>query len=324
MGRRTLLLLAALLLPIGGIAALHRFQPPLLRQLVRLVGGAPRSRPSPAPPTAVPAVLPPAVSSGGSDPNLPVYVGDTKRIAAQAIDDTAGFDFERSLVPLARILAGTPAAAEGADVGSERLQLDLTQFDDLRFVEQVLALANSRQVISKTQAVDLFSDHVRRLRYAGGLVAACRLQRQRTAWADAARQRGYLLELTPDLPGARRRSLPAPAAAVPAAGAGGSDPCPTLPGRRHQSYLPITALPTALPRLRSGDLVLLLVRDPSRDAVRIGLIEPWAETAAIWLSLPGTGVVQVADLTGLAGEDPAVFGLAIFRPIANPDGRPGG
>jgi hypothetical protein len=330
MGRRTLLLLAALLLPIGAIAALHRFHRPLLRQLVSLASGAPRSRPSPAPPAAVPAALPPAVPSGGSDPNLPVYVGDTKRIAARAIDDAAAFDFEPALLRLVHSLAGTPAAAEGTDIGAEQLQLDLTQFDDLRFVEQVLALANSRQVISKTQAVDLFSDHVRRLRYAGGLVAACSLQRQRTTWADAARRRGYLVELTPDLPGARRRPLAAPPAAVPAAGAPrpddapGRDPCPSLPGRRHQAYLPITALPTALPRLRNGDLVLLLAREPGRDAVHIGLIEPRAETAAIWLSLPGTGVVQVADLTELAGEDPAVFGLAIFRPIANPDGRPGG
>jgi len=115
-----------------------------------------------------------------------------------------------------------------------------------------------------------------------------------------------------------------PAAEAPRPGDPGRDPCPALPGRRHQAYLPISALPTALPRLRSGDLVLLLTRDPGRDAVHIGLIEPRAEAVAIWLSLPGAGVVRVADLTELAGEDPAVFGLAIFRPIANPDGRPGG
>lgn len=338
MGRRSLLLLlAALLLPIGTIATVHRLNRP------RPEPAAPatdRGRRAATAPVAAPAPVPATDSAPvpGIDPNLPLYVGATKRIAAQAIDDTAANGFEPALAQLPRLFAGSPAQAEGTDVGTRRLRLDLTQFDDLRFVEQLLALVNSRQVRTKTEAVDRFSDHVRRLRYEGGLVAPCRLHSRRTDWAAAAARRGYLVNLTPYLPGARQRSIPASApstpappvrtgaAARPAAAAGAPTvaPCPPPPGLGRQTFLPLAALPAALAGMRSGDLVLLLDRDARSDARRIGVIERLAGDTAIWLAQPGQGVVQVPDLGQLARRDPAVIGLMIFRPIPNADARAGG
>ena len=322
MGRRSLLLLvAALVLPIGGVATLHRLQ--WVWPWPAGPEAAKRQRPA-SPPVAAPAPV-----ATGLDPNLPLYVGSTKRIAAEVIDNTAASDFEPALVQLARLLAGTPFQAEGLEAGSERLRLDLTRFDDLRFVEQLLALANSRQVSTKTQAVDLFTDHVRRLRYEGGLVGPCRLHSRRLDWALAAGRRGYLVNLTPYLPGVRQRPLPAhaPPARLGEAlqlGATAIDLCPAPAPRAPQAYLPVAALPTALPWLRTGDLVLLLDREARRDALRIGLIEQHQGAASVWWAQPGQGVVQAPDLGQLARRDPAVIGLILLRPIANPDGRAGG
>jgi len=173
------------------------------RRIPMPAGALPPPVRSPAP--ALP--VRPAAAAPGVDPNLPVYVGASRRLAAGAIDAIAADDLDAALVDLAGRFLGRPAQAIPAgSLPRERLVLDLGAFDQLSFVEQLLALANSRRVRTRTEAADRFSDHVRQLRYGNGRVEPCARLRQASLWALAAQRRGYLVDLTPHLPGARDES----------------------------------------------------------------------------------------------------------------------
>lgn len=343
MGRRTLALFAALLLPAGCIALLRWITapvPPLRRPPAPGTGRTVAAANPAARTPASPAVTPAGEPEPALDPNLPLYAGDTRRIAAQAVDDTAASRFDQALRQLAAIFEGTPAVAgqpEGAPqaaAAAERLRLDLTAFDPLSFVEQLLALANSRQVSTKTQAVDRFSEHLRRLRYETALVAACRRHRDPLRWAVAAERRGYLVDLTSFLPGARWLERPAArpavtagmatatgAAAGTAAGTALSCP-PPQPLPRRQAYIPLAGLDGVLPALRSGDLVLLLSRRPAAATSRFAVLDLAPGRPSAVLALPAEGVVRRLALPELLAADPDGFGLLLLRPIPNADGRP--
>jgi hypothetical protein len=272
----------------------------------------------------------PAASSaaGGVDPNLPLIVGETRRLAARAIDDTAAADHAAALVALGRRLVGTPARAIPAgSMPMERLVLDLTAVDPLSYVEQLLALVNSRQVRTRTEAVDRFSDHVRRLRYGGGRVDRCARLRHPRLWALAAARRGYLVDLTPFLPGARQRQVPlkdlfqsVPAGATPFSGA--PAPCPP-PGSAvlHLAELPLAAVPAAAASLRSGDLFVLVSRSPDRQAPGIGLLDLEGGRLGALVVQPGRGVVREPDLLQVARNRTGTSGVSFLRSLPNTDGR---
>lgn len=266
--------------------------------------------------------VPPAV-----DANLPLYVGDSRRRAAGAIDAIARSELDAALLALGQRFLGSPPRRQPPGAAPrERLVLDLTAFDGLSFVEQLLALANSRRVRTRTEAADRFSDHVRQLRYGSGRVDACARLRQASLWAVAAQRRGYLVDLTPHLPGARRSRISLLAllqdpAAAPPADLGCRWPqgaSATLP----LAELPLQAVPAVLPSLRSGDLVVL--RGPSSDRVPdgLGLVEIRQGRLGALLLLPGRGVVRVGDLLALARGRSGISGMAFLRPLPNQDGRP--
>lgn len=292
MGRRRIARLAGLLLipaaVVIAVAALRSMRAPL--RSPRPAASSPANHQLRAP------------ASARRDPNLAQFVGDTRRIAARAIDDTAAARLDHALVALGRRFLGTPDQPPTTAPASERLQLDLSAYDDLRFVEQLLALVNSRRVRTKTEGVDRFSDHVRQLRYAGGRVEACRRLEHRSLWAAAAARRGYLVDLTPFLPGARLQSVRLAGLMHP------QDPrrpadralstCPLPPGSPAQVSLasvPLDRLAAVLPSLRSGDLFVLVQRRPERHPGRIGLIERLddAEQAP-----------RAADTAGRSAPDP--------------------
>lgn len=296
------------------------------RRIPMPAGALPPPVRSPAP--ALP--VRPAAAAPGVDPNLPVYVGASRRLAAGAIDAIAADDLDAALVDLAGRFLGRPAQAIPAgSLPRERLVLDLGAFDQLSFVEQLLALANSRRVRTRTEAADRFSDHVRQLRYGNGRVEPCARLRQASLWALAAQRRGYLVDLTPHLPGARQRQVAAqalladpsvggPAAAAASRACRWSAALPPLT----LAELPLAALPAAQASLRSGDLVVL--RGPATDgeADRIGLVDRRNGQLGVLLVLPGRGVVRVPDLLALARSRPGVSGVALLRPIPNQNGRP--
>ncbi len=325
-------LVGVLALALGLAIGMAHLSEPQLSQPQR----SRRHRPPPAPTLPPPArvsapasPLRPAAAAAGIDPNLPVYVGATRRQAARAIDDIASDDLAAALIGLAGRFLGSPArATPPGSVPRERLVLDLGGFDQLSFVEQLLALANSRRVRTRTEAVDRFSDHVRQLRYGSGRVHACARLRHATLWALAAQRRGYLVDLTPHLPGARRRQLSLqsllgdPSVGRSLAGSA-AQPCHWPPGLPPLTLaeLPLQALPAARTSLRSGDLFVL--RGPGTDAHPdgIGVVERRnGRLGGVWLQ-PGRSVVRTSDLLGLARSLPGVSGVALLRPIPNQDGR---
>lgn len=354
---RIALCASLLLLPLAAVAVVRWISTPVRSALPS------RSQPVLAPRPRPVAPIPRQSSAPGQrDPNLPLFRGDTRRIVARAIDDTAVAPLDHALVALGRRLLGSPyRPASTARRPGETLQLDLTAYDDLRFVEQLLALVNSRQVKTKTEGVDRFSDHVRQLRYVGGRVDSCRRLDHRSLWAAAAARRGYLVDLSRFLPGAQLQPValaalmdPSPGpAARPVAGAGDrpspvagsrsgagmvqpASPCRLPPGSPttvNLAYVPLAQLPAALPSLRSGDLFVLVSRQPERDQGRIGLVErndggvagrgaTQGLLVGSLMVLPGQGVSRRDNLVQLTRATPGTIGVSFLRAVPNGDGRP--
>jgi hypothetical protein len=153
MRRSTLVLGLALMLGTGAaIAGVRWLTSPMdlggRSRSKPTTGTAQASRPAPSPASTMGSAQP-----GPIDPNLPLYNGETRPIAAQAIDDTAQTPMNQALVGLARRFRGSAYAAFPLDrQPTERLLLDLQHFDQVRFVEQLLALVNSRQMSTRTEA----------------------------------------------------------------------------------------------------------------------------------------------------------------------------
>lgn len=305
----------------------------LVPVLPRLLGAMHADRPS----TGAPSMGPPRAGTtsprvtaavvSGLDPNLPVYVGDSRRLVARSIDDTAAAAHDVALVALGRRLLGTPSRSLPAGSAPvERLVLDLTAVDALGYVEQLLALVNSRQVRTRTEAVDRFSDHVRRLRYGSGVVDRCARLEDPRLWALAAARRGYLVDLSPFLPGSRQRRLPLKELLQP--GSAGTSiasraSCP-VPGSASVTLadLPLEAVPAAAASLRSGDLFVLVGGAPDRQRAAIGLVDQDQGRLGALLVRPGRGVVREPDLLALARSRPGTIGIRFLRSVPNADGRP--
>jgi len=317
--------LAALLAPLALVAPLLRLAQPVAARRGLAVGA---QDPQPTRFAATGAV---ATTAADGDPNLPLYVGSSRRLAVRAIDDTAAARLDDALLGLGRRFVGRPPRLlpPGA-APRERLVLDLTAFDQLSFVEQLLALVNSRGVRTRTEAADRFSDHLRQLRYGGGRVEACARLRHPTLWALAAQRRGYLVDLTPFLPGARQRRVPLKALLEdPSAGSrqplGHGQACGSVVGSRLQlslADLPLEAVPAALPSLRSGDLFVLRGPMSDRSPDVIGLVDSHRGWVGALLVQPGRGVVRVADLIAIVRSRPGITGVAFLRPLPNQDGKP--
>ncbi|MCS5698127.1 DUF1460 domain-containing protein [Cyanobium sp. FGCU-52] len=295
-------------------------------------GGAPRAteRQRTAAPASQPqatATVPPATA-----PQDPEFVGESREIAIRAVDDTVGRPIGQALVGLASRYLGTPYRAFSLDKGpGERLRLDLTGFDCLLFVEQLLGLVNSRAVSTQSEAVDQFVDHVRRLRYDEGKVDFCHRHHYFSRWAEAAERAGYLVNLTPYLPGAVTRTLELnwmsthPSAYAPMREPANRD-CITALERglsTRQSYLPLAQLPAALPSLRDGDLFALVTRLKGLDVTHVGLVRVNGDRVEAIHAAPGRGVMLSEDLARYAAGVPDVIGATVLRPMPNPDGKPG-
>lgn len=289
---------------------------------------------SPQRPATSPTAATPATHAGGGgapiDPSLPQYIGLTRRIAAQAIDDTAAAPMNEALIALARRFQGTPFGAFPMDQQTpERLLLDLEHVDQLRFVEQMLALVNSRQVKTRTEAADRFSDHVRNLRYHKGQVSYCGRHHYVSLWAQAAERQGYLVNLTPFLLGATSRRRPltflsSHPGAYPAMRLPANRTCITTLERTlavDQSYVPLRSLAPVLPSLRSGDVFALVTQQGGLDVSAIGVVEVEGNQIHALQAAPGSGVELHTDMARWAWGRQGVIGLSFYRPVPNSDGR---
>jgi hypothetical protein len=284
------------------------------------------------------AVAPPPLPGGVAlgDPT-PRFVDDTKEKAVEAIDATAWAPMNQALRTLARRFLGSPFKGFSLDGGpKEQLVLDLTQFDCFLFVEQLVALANSRKVDTQTEGVERFTEHVRRLRYENGEVDYCRRQHYFSRWAEAAERNGYVVNLTPFLPGATSRTVPLN---FMSNHAGSYKPMQLARNRQcvtelernlvlNQPYIPLAALPGVLPSLRTGDIFALVTKVPGLDVTHVGFLEVNDGVVDGIHAAEGAGVIRSENFEKYAARVPDVIGVAIYRPRPNPGTpaipRPGG
>ena len=198
--------------------------------------------------------------------------------------------------------------------GTERLRLDLTQFDCMLFVEQLLAMATA-------DSFDEFAQRTRRLRYRNGHVDYCTRQHYFHDWVLSAQDQG-LLESDTSWPGQATRVLPLNFMSSH------RDQYPALQsprlfdcirqrerGRRiEQQYLPIASLEIALPSLRSGDLFAVATSVRGLDVSHTGvLVRDGSRLDAIHAA-PGHGVIRSRSFARYLRSLPDAIGAVIVRP----------
>lgn len=258
-----------------------------------------------------------------ADPQ-PVFVGASAAVIAAAIDDTSGLPMHQALQRLAEQWLGRGYNAFPLDRGpQEELRIDLTRFDYGLFVEQLLALVHSRGGPKTITPQQRMAAHVRRLRYIDGQVSFCTRQHYFSRWAEAAERQGYLVNLTPHLPGvrSRRRSLQ-----FVSRHAQSYEPLRDPDQRRclearernlsvQQPWLPLSALAGVKETLRSGDLYALVSDSDGIDVSDAGVIDQVGERITVIHAAPGEGVRRSPDLSIHAAGVPLVIGVAFYRPV---------
>ncbi len=274
--------------------------------------------------TAMALPLPGGMALG--DPT-PKFVGETRVLAMEAIDATAWAPMNQALVQLARRFLDYPFAGFSLDGGpKERLQLDLTRFDCFLFVEQLLALTNSRKVDTQDEGVERFTQHVRRLRYENGEVDYCRRQHYFSRWAEAAERNGYVVNLTSFLPGATKRTV---TLNFMSSHPGSYKPMQLARNRQciteleknlvlEQAFVPLAALPGVVPSLRTGDIFALVTKVPGLDVTHVGFLEKHDGVVDAIHAAEGAGVIRSENFEKYAVRVQDVIGVAIYRPRPNP------
>ena len=248
-----------------------------------------------------------------SDP----FIGDSRRMAHQAMTSMAQRPVAQAMVDQALHWLGRPYNAGSLDrQPRENLRIDLTTFDCLLLVEQLLALAHSR-------GSDALIEQVRLLRYDGGEVSFCRRHHYFSRWAAAAAARGLVSDITPGLPGAVTRERPLrfmgrhPDLYGPMAKA--ENRACILRSERglqvRQAYVPLERLRAATPWLRSGDIFALVTAVPDLDVTHTGLLERRQGRMDALHAAPGRGVMRSPDLVRYAAAVPDVIGVSVLRPI---------
>lgn len=248
----------------------------------------------------------------GSDP----FIGDSRRQAQQAWAAIGDRPVGQAMVDQAQRWLGRPYVPGTLDrLPHERLRIDLTTFDCLLLVEQLLALVHSR-------SSDELVEQVRLLRYDGGEVSFCRRHHYFSRWAAAAASRGLVQDITPELSGAmtRERSLRFMGRHShlyrPMAQAQQRACILNLERqlRVTQTYVPIERLRAVTPHLRNGDIFALVTAVPDLDVTHTGLIERKDGRVDAVHAAPGRGVMRSTDLVRYAATVPDVIGVTVLRP----------
>jgi hypothetical protein len=255
-------------------------------------------------------------------PPPPLWSEGTPALLQQGLRLHEGLAKGNALVLLARRAIGRPYSAFSLDQGpAERLRLDLARFDCFLFVEQLLALV---QLDPKRPAAapQGFAEGVRQLRYDGGQVTYCDRHHYFSRWAAAAQRQGLVTDITPTLPGARRRRIPLrfmgdhPEAYRPMRQAANRRCITELETGLtvDQAYVPTGALEQALPRLKSGDIFGLVTRVKGLDVTHVGFVEVEGGRRHALHAAPGRGVMRSRDLARYVAGVPNVVGLMVLRP----------
>lgn len=245
-----------------------------------------------------------------------VYVGSSSELLTQMLRPPSRQQLGARMVELARESLGRPYRAFSLDKGHEKLQIDLTGFDCFLFVEQLLALAREN---TRTD----FENRVRQLRYRGGFVDYCHRQHYFSRWSQQAEASNVLRDITPDLPGVRRRQRQLNFMSTH------SKSYKPLRSERNllciqmlesdlmvqQSYIPLKRLPAVEPMLRDGDIFALVTSVPGLDVTHVGLVERDDHRVHGLHAAPSGGVIRSRDLSRYASGVADVIGVSFHRPL---------
>jgi len=222
----------------------------------------------------------------------------------------------QALVALARRMLGRPYTAFSLDVGPpEILRLDLTAFDCVLLVEQLLALIHSRTVAE-------YPGRVLQLRYREGQVDYCLRNHYFSQWAKNAQTLGVLSDITPSLPGVSHRVL---RLSFMSSHPGSYRPmkqartlqCITEYERTlvvRQDYIPINTLSKVASKLQSGDIFSFVTNVPGLDVTHTGILERSSLGLNALHAIPEKGVVRTKDFVKYASAVDDVIGVSIYRP----------
>ena len=226
-----------------------------------------------------------------------------------------GLPVNEAMARLAEFFLGSPYLAMSLDQsGREQLRLDLTQFDCMLFVEQLLAIVSA-------DSFDGFAELTRRLRYRNGEISYCTRQHYFHDWVGSAQLQG-VLETSPVWPRQAMRNVSLnfmsshrdrySALQSPAL----FDCINALEQGRQidQYYLPLAALDEALPSLQSGDIFAVATRVAGLDVSHTGvLVRDGSRLDAIHAA-PGRGVMRSRSFATYLRSVPDAIGAVIVRP----------
>ena len=223
---------------------------------------------------------------------------------------------EQVVAQLAQYFLGTPYAAFSLDEGgSERLRIDLRNFDCMLFVEQLLALGMS-------SSWDSFVASTRLLRYREGRVDYCSRNHYFQNWAQSAVDQRFVVDLTKKLPGYKQRGLklrymssnPSLYAPLSDAARFSCIQDNEFHSKVVQDYLPTQRLREASAYLRSGDLFAVVTSVPGLDVTHMGVVIIDASGPIAIHAVPGRGVIRSASLASYVQSVPQAIGVVVLRP----------
>ena len=226
-----------------------------------------------------------------------------------------GLPVNEAMARLAEFFLGSPYLAMSLDQsGREQMRLDLTQFDCILFVEQLLAIVSA-------DSFDGFAEWTRRLRYRNGEISYCMRQHYFHDWVGSAQVQG-VLETSPVWPELARRNvslnfMSSHRDRYPALQSPALFHCIDAleQGKRiEQHYLPFAALDAALPSLQSGDIFAVATQVGGLDVSHTGvLVRDGSRLDAIHAA-PGRGVMRSRSFTRYLRSVPDAIGAVIVRP----------
>lgn len=245
-----------------------------------------------------------------------LVVDGTRERFEQARALIRGLSVDQAMARLAELFLGSPYLAMSLEQShKEQLRLDLTQFDCMLFVEQLLALVWA-------DSFDDFAEQTRRLRYQNGDVRYCTRQHYFHDWVSSAQTRG-LLEQDSVWPGQTTRILrlnfmTSHRDRYPALQSPVLFDCIRAreQGRRiEQRYLPLGALEAALPSLQSGDLFAVATSVGGLDVTHTGVLVREGSRLDAIHAAPGRGVMRSRSFQHYLRSVPDAIGAVIVRPL---------
>ncbi|MFM1799109.1 MAG: hypothetical protein RLZZ117_1387 [Cyanobacteriota bacterium] len=248
------------------------------------------------------------------------WIGDTKEQVQSKLSVKRQTSVGNRLVSLAQHMLGRPYRAFSLDAGStEQLRFDLTTFDCVLLVEQLLALVHSKTTMDFTRLV-------KQLRYEDETVDYCHRNHYFSRWAINAERLGLIKDISQSLPGSttRNRKLSFmsshPDSYAPMKQQSARQCIKSLEQNLtvNQTYVPIASLPNAARHLKSGDIFALVTSVDGLDVTHTGILERTANGLNAIHAVPDSGVVRSVDFVRYAAKVEDIIGVSFFRPSSAP------